>query len=377
MNIRRIIAPVVVIATMLLAVAALGISNAPRAQAQEKPWCVPVQVETEDNDEDALTAHIVIDGARPMTITGEVNATSPDGTTCGIGVYIAPGARATITHADIHDAQAFGVYNNGGKVTISHSQVRNILGNGESCDEEEEDETCSGGGMGGGGGETMSYTGGRHGTGILFVGYVNPDTHETFSASGTISEDVISDYGRRGISVSGPIAYARIAGNRIIAPSAPASWLNGVWIANGAHVTITGNTISNNRSPGNVGKSSSAIMIAGGSSHNGMPNFTTDAQISGNTITNNDTGVLLSNATLNDGVTLAPDTPTRNFVTGNTISTTYTVHSNDAGIRAAGGNGDRITGNVISGYVTSAGMDVSIVITPQSVNTIERGNIIK
>ena len=116
-------------------------------------------------------------------------------------------------------------------------------------------------------------------------------------------------------------------------------------------------------------------MIAGGSSHNGMPNFTTGVQISGNTLTNNDTGVLLSNADLNAaGARIAPDTPTSNYVTGNTIRTSYAVASNDAGIRAAGGNGDRITGNVISGYVTSAGMDVSIVITPQSVNTVVRGN---
>ena len=114
-------------------------------------------------------------------------------------------------------------------------------------------------------------------------------------------------------------------------------------------------------------------MIAGGSSHNGMPNFTTSAQISGNTLTNNDTGVLLSNANLNDaGAKVAPATPTRNYVTGNTISTSYPVASNDAGIRAAGGNGDRITGNVISGYG-----DNSIVIMPQSVYTVVLGNTIK
>ena len=248
---RSVFTRAAVIAAIALATtAAFGIGSVPRAHAQGQ-WCTPVQTESDENDDDALTARIVVDGTRPVTITGDVNATSADGTTCGIGVYVAPGAHATISYANIHDARAFGVYNNGGQVTIDHTQVRNILGNGESCDEEEEDESCGGGGMGGGG-ESMSYTGGRHGTGILFVGTGARGT----IARGTISACVISNYGRRGISVSGSGATARIAGNKIIAPSSPSSWLNGLWIANGAHATIAGNLISGNITPGPGGKSS-------------------------------------------------------------------------------------------------------------------------
>lgn len=357
MNIRKALARVTLAGTFLLAVAGLGMAMTPPA-AHAAATCTPVTIES--GEDEPTTAFIVVSGKTPVTIRGAQDATG-----CDIGVYIAPGAIATISYADIHGATAFGVYNNGGQVTIAHTTVRDILGNGESCGDEDE-ESCGGGGGGdmGGGGESRSYIGGMHGTGILFVGN---------GARGMISASVISNYGRRGISVSGAGASAQIARNQINAPTSPTSWLNGVWITNGAHATISGNTISGNVTPGPMGKSSSAIMIAGGASHNGMPYYTTGAQISGNTLTNNDTGVLLSNVGLSGTTKVAPASPTRNYVTGNWVSTSNAVASNDAGIKAGGGNGDRITGNVISGY----GSSQSIVITPQSINTVTYGNTIK
>jgi hypothetical protein len=352
-----------VIVAIMLAAAALGIGSAPRAHAQASPWCTTPQIESGENDDDALTAHIVVEGMQPVTITGDVSATNNE-TTCDIGVYVAPGAHAIINFADIHSAMAFGIYNNGGEVTITHSQVSDITGNGESCGGEDntDDGGCSGGG-GGMGGDDVGYTGGRHGTGILFVGA---------GAHGTISTSTISDFGRRGISVSGPGVSASIVDNQIIAPTSPLSWLNGVWIANGAHATITHNRISDNISPLGVGKSSSAIMIAGGPTHNGMPNDTTGIQISGNTLTDNDTGVLLSNPAVSSTGNVPPPVATSNFITGNLIRTSNPIAMNDAGIKDAGGNHDHITGNRIIGYDAQ-----SIVITPLAVNTVEKGNFIE
>ena len=351
------------LAVLVLTSAACETQPASRAQSIGEGPCSVVPIEPDETDEDALTARIVVTPDHPGTITGEVDATV-EGVTCGIGVYIAPGARATIRDADIHSAQSFGVYNQGGQVTIVRSQVHDILGNGEGCggEDEETDDGCGGGGSGGmgGGGDDAGYTGGRHGTAVLFVGD---------GARGSIVGSTISSYGRRGISVSGDGAFAHIANNQITAPAAPASWLNGIWIANGARATIASNTITGNATPGPMGKSSSAIMIAGGPSHNGMPNFTTDIEINANRLLDNDTGVLLSDPGLDGAVKVAPPVVTANHVTGNTITTTHFVASNDAGIIDGGGSGDVIAGNLVSGYGVR-----SIVISPYSIDTVVQGN---
>ena len=348
---------------LALTSAACGTQASSRAQAIDQGPCSVVPIEPDDTDEDALTARLVVLANRPVTITGEVDATI-DGVTCGIGVYVAPGARAIIRDADIHSAQSFGVYDQGGQVTIVRSQVHDILGNGESCggEVEETDDDCGGGSSGGmgDGGDDLGYTGGRHGTAVLFVGD---------GARGSITASTISSYGRRGLSVSGAGAFVHIANNLIVAPATPASWLNGIWIANGARATIDGNTITGNLTPGLMGKSSSAIMIAGGPTHNGMPSFTTDIEISANYLVDNDTGVLLSDPGLDGAVKIAPQVVTANHVTGNTIATARSVASNDAGISDGGGRGDVIAGNLLSGYGVR-----SIVISQYSVDTVVQGN---
>ena len=350
------------LAALVLSFAACGTQTASVAQALDQGPCTPVAIESDESDEDALTARVVVTAGHPVTITGDVDATI-DGVTCGIGVYVAPGARAIIRDADIHAAETFGVYDQGGDVTIQRSQVRDILGNGESCGDEEEegDDGCGGGGGGGmGGGDDAGYTGGRHGTGVLIVGD---------GARGMIVASTITSYGRRGVSVSGPGANARIVNNQIIAPATHASWLNGVWIANGARATIDNNTISGNLSPPGVGKSSSAVMLAGGPSHNGMPSFTTDNEIAANRLVDNDTGVLLSNPGLDGTTKVPPPVVTANHVTGNTITAGAPLASNDAGANDAGGDGDVIAGNLISGYGAR-----SIVISPYAVETVVGGN---
>ena len=346
---------------VVLVSAACGTDDlATRAQRIDQGPCTTVSVENEETDDDALTARIVVTAEHPAMITGDVDA-SAGGVTCGIAVYIAPGARATIRDADVHAAEAFGIYNQGGQITVIHSRVRDISGDGDSCggEEEDADDACGGGSGGMGGGDDRAYTGGRHGTGILFVD----------GASGTITDSSIAGYGRRGISISGPGTSARIVGDQLVAPDTPASWSNGIWIANGASSTIESNTISGNLSPAGIGKASSAIMIAGGPSHNGMPSFTTGNAISANDLVDSDTGVLLSNPGIDGTSKLPPPVITRNRVTGNTIVTHRPIGGSDAGLDDAGGNGDVLAGNTISGYGAR-----SIVISPYTVDTVVRGN---
>jgi Right handed beta helix region len=347
-----------VIAALVLAAGAFGIMRAPSAHAQQS-GCLPTNIEGEgETDEDALTAARVVGSMQTITITGNVDAAG-----CGVGVYIEPGGHAIITHADIHGAQAFGVYDNNGRATIEYSQVRDITGNGESCGGEdngedngageEEDGGCGGGGSGGMGGEEgAGYTGGRHGTGILVVG---PRAH------GTITETTVASYGRRGISVSGAGAYAAITDSTVVGRGG-GSWQNGIWIANGARAVIMRNAISNNVTT-QGGKASSGVMVAGGSFHNGMPNYTTGVQINDNTLRSNDTGVLLSNMPVEASVRSSV------HVDANRIYAGTVGGNNHAGINDAGGNNDRINGNYIQGYGGRA-----VLISPDCIHVIANGN---
>lgn len=215
----------------------------------------------------------------------------------------------------------------------------------------------------------MGYTGGRHGTGILYTGS---------GARGSITATRVYDYGRRGISVSGVGVFAQISGNTITGQvgGAEGMWRNGIWIANGARAAITGNWIFDNiTGTGIMGKASSAIMVAGGPNHNGMPNYTKRVEIIGNTLIDNDIGVWLSN-----GPVLA-SMPTDNYVSGNTVRANagFVVRQNGAGIKdggasagdegASGGNRDFITGNHVFGYGSKA-----FVIGPPSIDIFARGN---
>jgi hypothetical protein len=357
---------VVALAALVLAAGMLGATSAPAAHAQST---------CESTGFAGMTA-AVVNPTHP--VSGTVDAAG-----CDIGVFYGHGHHGTIIGAHISGATAFGVVVAGANVTISKSSVTNIpgaRGGGDEggCEEEgEEGDTggCSGGGGSEGAGEggEFGYIGSRHGTGILV----------TDGGKSTITGDYVASYGRRGISVSGPGAMATITGNTITG-SGPNSGTgmqmgqSGVWIANGGMAVISYNTISNNLIVGS-GPASNAIMVAGGSAHNGQPNYTTGIQISGNVLRNNVIGVLLSNLPV-------PSTPTSNRVDGNTITLSVTVPpgpgessepgeagmKRPAGVMDAGGNSDKINGNYISGYGQR-----SIVISEQCINVVAHGNTIR
>jgi hypothetical protein len=173
---------------------------------------------------------------------------------------------------------------------------------------------------------------------------------------------------------------AQITNNTVIGLGATAlSWQNGIWIANGSQATITGNVISNIRTPlpmrhtpavEDSGRAWSGIMVAGGSTHNSMPHYTIGIRISGNRLVDNDIGVLLSNS--DTGV--APKRRIDNRVTGNTIRIKSSLIAPGSGIATAagikdeGGNGDQITGNSIAGYGKTA------IVTSLSINVVVADN---
>ncbi|HUZ02548.1 MAG TPA: right-handed parallel beta-helix repeat-containing protein [Thermomicrobiaceae bacterium] len=286
----------------------------------------------------------VINPTQP--VTGTIDATG-----CDIGVYFGPGTSGTVRNAEIFGAAAFGIFNDGARVDVKNSRIHDI-GNGQDVCGSGDFAAAVGGDDECGGGDRR-YIGGRSGTGILVLGVDRP-------ARSTLVGNTISRYGRRGISVSGPGANVQITANTLTGGRPDGSsqggpFQTGIWVANGASATISGNTITNHISAGGEGSAWVGIMVAGGADHNGMPNYTTRVQISGNTLRNNDVGVLLSN------IPVDPAVQTENRVTGNTIqgpltSATSTGQSGGeprrAGIKVLGGVSDKVTGNSISGYAT-------------------------
>src|SRR4249920_1236216 len=55
------------------------------------------------------------------TVTGDVDATG-----CNIGIYYGPNSRGKVSKATVHGANYFGIVNNGGKVDVKKSTIRDI-----------------------------------------------------------------------------------------------------------------------------------------------------------------------------------------------------------------------------------------------------------
>jgi hypothetical protein len=340
----------------LVAVAGLGAMASPAAHAAPAAvTCTKITPEFS-----GMTAALI----NPTSIvTGEVDATG-----CDVGVYFGPGHKGAVDGANIHGAIAFGVVVDSAKVTISNSQVHDILGAPGSdegdCGDEEEGGSCGGDEATliatAAGNEQREYIGSKHGTGILVTGP---------SAQASIYGNSVSAYGRRGISVSGSGVWASITGNTITGlgtgDATHKMGQSGVWIANSANAVVSGNLIRNNEIVGS-GPASNAVMVAGGPYHNGQK-YTLGIRINDNELLNNVTGVLLTNLT---AAGTAPPPVTDNRVTNNTITASpYSATSAkpSAGVFVAGGKRDMVTGNTFSGYST---LQAAIKISPTGTRDI-------
>jgi parallel beta-helix repeat protein len=248
----------------------------------------------------------------PATVTGEVDATG-----CNIGIYYGPGASGTVSGANIHGANYYGVANNGGAVTIQNSAIHDI---GES-----------------------PFDGTQHGVGIYFV--------LGSSASGTISDNTVYRYQKSGIVVNGTGTSATIRDNTVTG-FGPVSFIaqNGIQVGYGADASVMRNTVSGNSYIG-ADSIATGILVVGGPGNGGA--YTVGTQVVGNTLINNDVGVFLSNYTSEGTVA---DVQTNIKAVNNTISNDGANNLiYQAGV-SDGGNNDKIINNTISGlgYTTSA-----------------------
>lgn len=145
----------------------------------------------------------------PATVTGTVDATG-----CDIAVYYTPGSTGGITDADIHGSLWYGVFNDGGAVTIADSEIHDI---GDS-----------------------PQNGVQRGVAVLF----------DRGAQGSVVDSQIYRYQKNGFvisAVNGAGTYADILRNSVRGAGA-VSYIaqNGVQVSSGASATIEDNEISGN-----------------------------------------------------------------------------------------------------------------------------------
>jgi Right handed beta helix region len=252
-------------------------------------------------------------------VTGNLDASG-----CNIGVYYGPHSSGTVSAANVHGANYYGVVVNAAAVNVTSSSIHDI---GES-----------------------PLDGTQHGVGVFYTTLNQDGTSTGTAATGTISGNTIARYQKGGIVVNGPGSSVTVSGNNVTGEGAVTyTAQNGIQMGRGAIGTIKGNTVSGNAYSGTNSASSCGILVFGGAPYP----YTTGVSITANTLTNNDIGVYVANA---DASGNAPATRTKNSIVNNTITDSLTTNVSGNGYPdgyQAGifdlGNHDSIVNNKISG----------------------------
>lgn len=257
----------------------------------------------------------------PPTVTGDVDATG-----CNIGVYYDAGHAGSVSHADVHGANYFGVLVNGDggpvHVDIKDSTIRNI---GE-----------------------VPHNGTQHGVGIYYRAFFAGG-----SATGEISDNDVHGYQKGGIVANGAGTNVKIEDNTVTGDGhVTFIAMNGIQVGYGAMASLEGNTVSGNSYigfPGD-GSASGGILVVGGPGYGTCPDgnpcpYTVGTKIEANRLVNNDVGIYISNLDVNY---TDPTTKTGIKVEGNKISNDSCFNTSYQAAISAVGLGDRFEGNKIN-----------------------------
>jgi hypothetical protein len=149
-------------------------------------------------------------------VTGDLDATG-----CNIGVYYGPGTSGTVSAANIHGANYYGVVVNAAAVDVTNTSIHDI---GEN-----------------------PFNGSQHGVGVLYTTILQSGDSTGTSASGTLRGSTISLYQKNGVVISGPGATA-IVQNNTVTGLGQVDFIaqNGIQVSFGASGTVTGNEVSDN-----------------------------------------------------------------------------------------------------------------------------------
>jgi hypothetical protein len=151
-----------------------------------------------------------------IAVNGQLISGDTDASGCDIGIYIGTGVTGVTISATVHDADKFGIYNDGGDVGISGSAV-----------------TKTGNHTAG----VFDPNGVQTGLGVLF----DP------GSTGSIEGSIISEYQKGGIVVNGAGTSASLIGNTVTGLG-PVNFIaqNGIQVSRGAIADLTENEVSGN-----------------------------------------------------------------------------------------------------------------------------------
>jgi hypothetical protein len=258
------------------------------------------------------------------TVSGAVDATG-----CDIGVYFDHGD-GDVDNADIYGSRYYGVFVNGDtntvSVNISDSEIHEV-------------------------GDKPQFTGGQNGVGIYYRAYFLGG-----SASGKISGNTVYRYQKGGIVANGQGTSVVVTDNTVTGEG-HIDYIaqNGIQIGYGASASVMRNAVTGNSYTG-TSTASGGIIVVGGPGYGTCPDgnscaYTVGTRIVGNTVTNNDIGIWLTN--IIDAYGNPPASPTNVKAVNNVISSDglfndYGGFGYQAGV-ADQGNNDKIINNSISG----------------------------
>lgn len=161
------------------------------------------------------------------TITGDVDAKG-----CDIGVYVGSDIKNVTVSAVVHDANQYGVFNDG-DVTVSGAEISKI-GNHD-------------------GSGTFAPNGSQTGVGVYFATNSN--------ASGAVKSSYVHDYQKGGIVISTKGSSVNVTGNRVVGLSnVPFIAQNGIQFGYGATGNVKENTVDGNWYDG-ANWSSTGILV--------------------------------------------------------------------------------------------------------------------
>jgi hypothetical protein len=242
----------------------------------------------------------------------------------------------------------FGVLQVGGQLTLMNDQVLMI-----------------------GAADQTNLGGCQYGVGIQIGRQYWPGASSAvdFVGNAKVQGTTVSGYQKNGITADGVGTKIEVA-NSTVDGGGPNGQIarNGIQISRGATGQVHNSTFENNEYTGPGGyASATGVLVFGGC---GDP-LATGVDIHDNTITNNDSGVVLANYTADPQCVASATTPTNNHVHNNTISkgdgeTNHSPFADEAGNNYTGyqvgigvtGDKDEINDNTITGTV-SGGVDTA------------------